>query len=88
MENLQGPKKDDEIKHPLAPGNNIIASSTEKAQQLAVSFSRAHTNKTTDDPANVTEVNNSIKYIDKTPLEDGHAWLVRPTEVAQLIRKL
>ncbi|KAL9704079.1 hypothetical protein quinque_007597 [Culex quinquefasciatus] len=41
-----------------------------------------------DDPVTVAEVNNSIDAIDRTPLADNHSWLVRPKEVAQLIRRL
>ena len=73
---------------PLRQGDNIIASSSEKAQLLATSFARAHTNQMVDDAATVTEVNNSIVDIDRTPLAGDHPWLVRPKEVALFIRRL
>ncbi|KAL9698830.1 hypothetical protein quinque_002271 [Culex quinquefasciatus] len=73
---------------PLRQGTNIIASSSEKAQLLAASFARAHTNQIPDDPVTAAEVYNSIDFIDRTPLADNHSWLVRPKKVAQLIRRL
>ncbi|KAL1395871.1 hypothetical protein pipiens_019097, partial [Culex pipiens pipiens] len=60
---------------PLRQGDNIIASSSEKAQLLAASFARAHNNQMPDDPTTVAEVNNSVDFIDRTPLADGHSWL-------------
>ncbi|KAL9698526.1 hypothetical protein quinque_001967 [Culex quinquefasciatus] len=73
---------------PWRKGTNIIASSSEKAKLLAASFASAHTNQMPDDQVTVAEVNNSIDAIDRTPLADNHSWLVRPKEVAQLIRRL
>ncbi|KAL9706279.1 hypothetical protein quinque_009797 [Culex quinquefasciatus] len=73
---------------PLRKGTKIIASSSEKAKLLAANFASAHTNQMPDDPVTVAEVNNSIDAIDRTPLADNHSWLVRPKEVAQLIRRL
>lgn len=81
-------RKSTKYSPPLRNGDHIIASSAEKAQLLAENFARAHTNQMPDDPATVNDVNNSINYIDRTPLTDGHAWLVRPKEVAQFIRRL
>ncbi|KAL1401097.1 hypothetical protein pipiens_006888 [Culex pipiens pipiens] len=69
---------------PLRQGTNIIASSSEKAQLLAASFARAHTNQMPDDPVTAAEVYNSIDFIDRTPLADNHSWLDPPDDIVPL----
>ncbi|KXJ62347.1 hypothetical protein RP20_CCG019848 [Aedes albopictus] len=81
-------RKSTKYSPPLRHGDNIIASSLEKAQLLAMSFSKAHTNQMADDPETVTAVNNSIAHIDQIQLTGAHPWLIRPKEVIQIIRRL
>ncbi|XP_062558073.1 uncharacterized protein LOC134222944 [Armigeres subalbatus] len=72
-------RKTSKYSPPLRQGDNIIASPTEKAQLLVTSFAKAET---------ATVVNESIAFIDHTQLTDAHSWLIRPKEVARIIRRL
>lgn len=81
-------RKSTKYSPPLRQGDNIIASSSEKAQLLATSFAQAHTNQMADDPETVAAVSRSIAHIDQSQLTGAHPWLIRPKEVIQLIRRL
>ncbi|KXJ72203.1 hypothetical protein RP20_CCG018649 [Aedes albopictus] len=73
---------------PLRSGDTLVACPKDKAQLLAESFSLAHNNQCVDDRNTAEAVERSVEQIDQSPSTADNSWLVRPKEIANIIRNL
>lgn len=81
-------KKTTKYSPPLRSGDTLYACPKEKAKLLAESFALAHNNQATSDRDTVEAVERSVEQIDLSPPVADNSWLVRPKEIATIIRNL